>query len=536
MSKFTVCCLGLFAGLALSSGVTAQEVERKAIGLEDKFAGVPTMPVVLRPSIMHEGGSPGGGVVNRGPGCTPTISSHTDANFSGGAFVIQAGFGNGEIAAASYTLNASVFPIKIDLMEFILAGQSLITQTVTQWSVLVWEGNPNTGTLVAEYSSDDVILPHARVGPGTAGVNIQVSVDPQDPEQIFITNAGGSNTFTIGLRIDQHNNHTGSACVNAPPNNSNAFPTTDNSGLAQGGRNWLFGENCGAFGCPANGGWSTFAGLNIFCRPSGDWVMRATWESINCQPATGSCCITGSCTVNIQAACSGAWTSGGVCSPNPCPQPTGACCFGSTCQQLDSANCSGFGGTFIGNGVACGPSGSCPLGACCLPDGSCVAGQSQPACVSIGTFQGVGSTCTPNNCPQPTGACCNVTTGFCGSLTQATCSGIGGVWQGPLTLCTPNPCQQSGACCNGTACTVGSQASCTGQFQGNNSACGTAGNPTTCCPANFNDVGGVTVQDIFDFLSAYFAADLSADFNGNSSLSVQDIFDFLGAYFVGCPG
>ena len=32
---------------------------------------------------------------------------------------------------------------------------------------------PQTGALVAEYSSDDIILQHARIGPGSAGVNIQ---------------------------------------------------------------------------------------------------------------------------------------------------------------------------------------------------------------------------------------------------------------------------------------------------------------------------------------------------------------------------
>ena len=55
------------------------------------------------------------------------------------------------------------------------------------------------------------------------------------------------------------------------------------------------------------------------------------------------------------------------------------------------------------------------------------------------------------------------------------------------------------------------------------------------CPADFNGVGGITVQDIFDFLAAYFNGDVSADFNGVGGLSVQDIFDFLAAYFAGCP-
>lgn len=58
----------------------------------------------------------------------------------------------------------------------------------------------------------------------------------------------------------------------------------------------------------------------------------------------------------------------------------------------------------------------------------------------------------------------------------------------------------------GTSCSVTTQVACTGSYQGNASTCGATGNPTTCCPANFNDVGGVTVQDIFDFLNAYFGS------------------------------
>ena len=57
-----------------------------------------------------------------------------------------------------------------------------------------------------------------------------------------------------------------------------------------------------------------------------------------------------------------------------------------------------------------------------------------------------------------------------------------------------------------------------------------------------------SVQDIFDFLAAYFnncTATIpapspcqfgSADFNGIGGVSVQDIFDFLTAWFGGaCP-
>jgi GDSL-like Lipase/Acylhydrolase family len=54
------------------------------------------------------------------------------------------------------------------------------------------------------------------------------------------------------------------------------------------------------------------------------------------------------------------------------------------------------------------------------------------------------------------------------------------------------------------------------------------------CPANFNGVSGVTVQDIFDFLSAYFSGAADADINLDSAVSVQDIFDFLSRWFAGC--
>lgn len=55
------------------------------------------------------------------------------------------------------------------------------------------------------------------------------------------------------------------------------------------------------------------------------------------------------------------------------------------------------------------------------------------------------------------------------------------------------------------------------------------------CPADFNLNGVVTVQDLFDFLAAYFSSNPQADINGSASISVQDIFDYLAAYFAGCP-
>ncbi len=56
----------------------------------------------------------------------------------------------------------------------------------------------------------------------------------------------------------------------------------------------------------------------------------------------------------------------------------------------------------------------------------------------------------------------------------------------------------------------------------------------TVCLADFNRSGEISVQDIFDFLSAYFAGAASADYNNSGSVSVQDIFDYLQGYFLGC--
>ncbi|MFN7020982.1 MAG: GC-type dockerin domain-anchored protein [Phycisphaerales bacterium] len=54
------------------------------------------------------------------------------------------------------------------------------------------------------------------------------------------------------------------------------------------------------------------------------------------------------------------------------------------------------------------------------------------------------------------------------------------------------------------------------------------------CDADFNASGAATVQDIFDFLEAYFSNDPRSDVNNSCTLTVQDIFDFLAAYFAGC--
>lgn len=274
----------------------------------------------------------------------PVTSTHTNASFDGGTYTAQGGFAQGEIAAASYTLPSIYFPLKITSAEFLIAQQGAVVTTTTQWSILIWDGLPTEGNLVAEYSSDGSTLAHVVMGPGTRGTNVQVSVDSTDPDQIFIFNPNETptHTFTIGFRIDVHNSQTANPCFTAPPSTRNAFPATDNTTIGCGTgygalqaptENWLYAVNCGANGCPPNGGWTRFSNLqadqSLFgtcltgCRPRGDWVMRATWDPVDCPP------------------------------------PTGACCFGTAgCFSTDLATCNTSGGSWKGPGTTCGtPSG-----------------------------------------------------------------------------------------------------------------------------------------------------------------------------------
>jgi hypothetical protein len=137
--------------------------------------------------------------------------------------------------------------------------------------------------------------------------------------------------------------------------------------------------------------------------------------------------------------------------------------------------------------------------------------------------------------PEASGACCAAT----GACTVATVNSCGDIYQGDGSVCDPSPClQPTGACCIAAGdcqmLTPGDCAAQAGTYVGDGVPCQVEpGNIITCCIANFNGENGVTVQDIFDFLEAYFGGDPDADLNGNG-LGVQDIFDFLAMYFAGC--
>lgn len=86
--------------------------------------------------------------------CPSEVSAHTDADFGGGQYTVQAGFAEQEVAAASWTLDPAVFPIRLDVAEMIFATSNTNVTTTTEWTFFVWSGTPASGNVVAQYSSD----------------------------------------------------------------------------------------------------------------------------------------------------------------------------------------------------------------------------------------------------------------------------------------------------------------------------------------------------------------------------------------------
>jgi hypothetical protein len=102
-----------------------------------------------------------------------------------------------------------------------------------------------------------------------------------------------------------------------------------------------------------------------------------------------------------------------------------------------------------------------------------------------------------------------------------------------------------GVCCRGATCNTSvSQDACvhgTGTAGAFFAAAGTSCNTgavsnSPCCYANYNKANGITVQDIFDFLTDWFAGNNFAKVGSDGTtggLTVQNIFDFLSDWFAG---
>ena len=67
--------------------------------------------------------------------CPSEMYSHTDSDWGPGEYIAQAGFAQGESAAASYVLEPDKFPLKLDSVEMLFATSNAVVQTTTEWTV-----------------------------------------------------------------------------------------------------------------------------------------------------------------------------------------------------------------------------------------------------------------------------------------------------------------------------------------------------------------------------------------------------------------
>lgn len=122
------------------------------------------------------------------------------------------------------------------------------------------------------------------------------------------------------------------------------------------------------------------------------------------------------------------------------PSGTGACCTSDgSCTITDAGSCIG---TYQGDGTSCSPN-LCPqpIGACCAPDGSCTEETQGDCDILGGTYQGDGTTCAATFCPVITGACCIPgNPGSCEQHTEFDCTGLNGTYQGHDTDCQVDLC------------------------------------------------------------------------------------------------
>lgn len=273
----------------------------------------------------------------------------------------------------------------------------------------------------------------------------------------------------------------------------------------------------------------------------GQWFPNQTCVSGSCpeQVLFGACCVSEpqQCAITSQDACIGILSIGQTCEAIGCVGSVLApCCCRDICRLIEAIQC------FSDSppGTSCTPD-LCGSTACCdAYTGACIVVPFPLLCNSI-FFANVA--CQPHPCPPPiTGACCNILTGICTMVGPASCEGANSAYFGDNEPCLPMIC--SGSCClgpfyggTGTVCATLLQPDCEAQggfFRGLASVCDATTTAIACCAVNFNGVDGVTIQDLFDFVEAYFDQSPRGDFNLNNTVSVQDIFDFLGAYFSGC--
>ncbi|MBN2563546.1 MAG: hypothetical protein JXQ75_21715 [Phycisphaerae bacterium] len=267
---------------------------------------------------------------------------------------------------------------------------------------------------------------------------------------------------------------------------------------------------------------------------------------VGCVPAgSGACCHEDySCEILLESECvaeGDVFTLDEPCSPITCPQPEPPeCCPGDAnddnllngadigpfvellladpppeigtlpfCwadvnedQVIDMSDITPFVQNLL-DGATCG---EVPTGACCFDDGVCQEMSSTQCAYAGGAYEGTGTDCVPNPCPQPPGACC-FEDGSCLVLASSACGSFGGVYQGTGTDCDPNPCPQP---------------------------------PPVCCVGDVNGDGFITESDVAPFVAALLDPPdggtidfCRADIDENLAINGLDIEPFVQLLLTG---
>ena len=115
---------GIRDSAAFSAPAAIREAEaepgRRLQPLAASVAGVPRLTVHATPLPgRRTPADPAAPPVSEAGQCPPVVVTHSGADFGGGSYIAQAGFVDNEIAAASFSVPQSEFPIRLDLAEMI---------------------------------------------------------------------------------------------------------------------------------------------------------------------------------------------------------------------------------------------------------------------------------------------------------------------------------------------------------------------------------------------------------------------------------
>jgi len=201
---------------------------------------------------------------------------------------------------------------------------------------------------------------------------------------------------------------------------------------------------------------------------------------------------------------------------NALPIP-GACCFNQTtnfCMDSDVDACALAGGTFAGAFTLCADN-PCH-GACCTFGENCQLTGAPVICEGLGgVFQGIGSTCSPNN-PCELFACCTDGVGSCSDLTPLDCAAASGA-SFPGQSCADMPNCPSGEII--LAPTI----DCDSSYVTNNAALPPAGDG----PINpdFSCIGGGPGDGFGEFWVSFIATDDSAFISTRNSAVADTVIE-----------